>query len=272
MQRQEAPHQAICLAMTQEALRQRSRMRGPRARQPTVAASGTTQITGTYGALIIAADGTYSYALSAAAEASAAVQALRTTTDTLTESFTYKITDSQGNTSTTTLKITIHGADDAPVAANDYGTAKISLLTDGTAYTGLSTDVGSKAVGNVLTNDTDVDRGEVPTIAGIMASGAYSSWTSGGQTTSLSFSTGNGSFYNGVVVGDYAYTDKSQTGNKYYLLKDASGNNITVTSKSINADGTYAIGLSSTPHHYSTSTTFTITGGTHTNRFRGQQY
>src|SRR5262249_1217730 len=43
------------------------------------------------------------------------VQALRLSTNTLTDTFSYTMRDTAGLTSTTTLTITIHGADDAPV-------------------------------------------------------------------------------------------------------------------------------------------------------------
>jgi VCBS repeat-containing protein len=49
----------------------------------------------------------------------AQVQALRTTSNTLTETFNYTMRDTAGVTSTSTLVITIQGANDAPVAVAD---------------------------------------------------------------------------------------------------------------------------------------------------------
>ncbi|RUY19596.1 hypothetical protein EN978_37520, partial [Mesorhizobium sp. M7A.F.Ca.US.001.04.1.1] len=61
----------------------------------------------------------------------------------LTDSFTYTVSDGQGGTSSTTLTITIHGTDDAPVAVADTGSANEAGITPATA-----------ATGNVLANDT----------------------------------------------------------------------------------------------------------------------
>ena len=74
-----------------------------------------------YGTLTLFANGSYSYALN---NANAAVQAL-TTGQTLTEAFSYTITDNDGDTSPTTLTITINGTNDIPTvtvpALNDAG-------------------------------------------------------------------------------------------------------------------------------------------------------
>ena len=68
-----------------------------------------------YGSLTINADGSYTYSLD---NSNAAVNALNGT-QTLTEFFTYTITDADGGTSSATLTITINGINDAPVAHND---------------------------------------------------------------------------------------------------------------------------------------------------------
>ncbi|GHC98419.1 hypothetical protein GCM10007320_54090 [Pseudorhodoferax aquiterrae] len=223
----------------------------------TTLAGGGTAITGAYGVLTIGTDGNYSYAIN---NANAAVQALRGTSNTLTDTFTYRIGDTQSTVSTARLKITIEGANDTPVGAADVGNAKVSLLTDGTAYSGTDT-IGSKSTGNVLSNDTDVDKyGEALSMAGLTASGTLASYTAGGTATSLTFSGSNGSFYKSVNVGDYLYTSKIS--NAYYLLRTSSNALIQVTSKATNADGSFSIGLSGTIDHYSTNTPFTITGGT----------
>jgi VCBS repeat-containing protein len=107
---------------------------------------------GAFGSLTLNANGTYSYAID---NANAQVQALRTASDTLTETFSYTMRDTAGATSTSTLVITIQGANDAPVAVADAGTA---VEAGGAA--------GSNATGNVLTNDTDVDAGDGKTVSG----------------------------------------------------------------------------------------------------------
>ena len=56
----------------------------------------------------------------------AAVQALNTG-GTLTDTFTYTVKDPGGLSDTAQLTITINGADDAPVAFNDIGSALIAI-------------------------------------------------------------------------------------------------------------------------------------------------
>ncbi|MEJ8823557.1 VCBS domain-containing protein [Variovorax humicola] len=115
------------------------------------ATAGTlgTPLTATYGSLLLDADGSYTYTVD---NANAAVQALRQPTDTLTEAFTYTLRDALGATTTATLTVTIHGADDNPVAADDAATA-VEAGGPNNALPGID------PTGNVLTNDTDVDGG-----------------------------------------------------------------------------------------------------------------
>ncbi len=118
----------------------------------TVAAPATTvtpgnSINGNYGAIIIGANGAYTYTID---ETNAAVQALRVIGQTLTDLFVYTMTDTAGAVSQATIPVTITGVNDTPVAVDDTGTAvEAGGLNNGT--------VGSYATGNVLTNDTDVD-------------------------------------------------------------------------------------------------------------------
>ncbi|MEJ8855603.1 VCBS domain-containing protein [Variovorax robiniae] len=115
------------------------------------ATSGTlgAALTTSYGSFTLNADGSYVYTVD---NNNAAVQALRTSTDTLTEVFTYTLTDALGATTTATLTVTLHGADDTPVAADDVATAvEAGGVNNGTP--------GIDPTGNVLTNDTDVDGG-----------------------------------------------------------------------------------------------------------------
>ncbi len=102
-------------------------------------------LTGTYGSLTVAASGAYTYVIN---ESNATVQALAVG-QSLSESFNYTVTDGT-LTDTAVLTITITGANDAPVAVNDTGSA--------TEAGGVSNATpGSNATGNVLDNDTDVD-------------------------------------------------------------------------------------------------------------------
>ena len=80
------------------------------------ATNGTlgTALAGTHGSLVLNASGAFTYTVN---ETNAAVQALRQSTNTLTDVFSYTMRDTTGATSTTTLTVTIHGANDAPVLA-----------------------------------------------------------------------------------------------------------------------------------------------------------
>ncbi len=76
-------------------------------------ASGSvaTSVTGSFGSINIAANGSYTYTVD---NNNASVQALRTISNTLQDVFTYTITDAGGLTSTTQITVTIQGANDAP--------------------------------------------------------------------------------------------------------------------------------------------------------------
>ena len=116
---------------------------------------GTTN--GTYGTLTLNADGSYTYAVN---NANATVQGLRTSANTLTDTFSYTMRDTAGATSTATLTVTIRGANDAPVAVVDTAVAvEAGGIANGTA--------GTNPAGNVLTNDTDVDTGDTRTVSAV---------------------------------------------------------------------------------------------------------
>ena len=83
-----------------------------------VAGTVGSALAGLYGSLTLNADGSYTYAVD---NANAAVEALRTPAETLSETFAYVVKDAAGATATTALTITIKGANDNPVAANDIG-------------------------------------------------------------------------------------------------------------------------------------------------------
>ena len=80
------------------------------------ATTGTlgTALAGAHGSLVLNASGAFTYTVN---ETDAAVQALRQSTDTVTDVFSYTMRDTAGVTSTTTLTVTIHGANDAPTLA-----------------------------------------------------------------------------------------------------------------------------------------------------------
>ncbi len=116
-------------------------------------------VAGAYGSIQINSNGSYSYTVD---NSNATVQALRLTTDTITDIFTYSVQDASGTTSTTQITITIQGQNDAPVGISDNGDAYESGGTsNGTA--------GSNSTGNVITNDVEYDSGDTTTVSGVQA-------------------------------------------------------------------------------------------------------
>src|SRR6185437_12774239 len=113
-------------------------------------------LTGAHGSLVLNASGTFTYTVN---ETDASVQALRQATNTLTDVFNYTMSDAAGATSTTTLTISIHGADDAPVLA---------------AQTASQNAVVGSAFSLVLPAGTftDVDSGDTLTYTATAAGGA----------------------------------------------------------------------------------------------------
>ncbi|WP_441229190.1 T1SS-143 repeat domain-containing protein [Tardiphaga sp. 215_C5_N2_1] len=114
----------------------------------TAGSTGTvgSTLTGAHGLLVLNANGTYTYVID---ETDAQVQALNVN-GTITDTFTYTVRDPSGATDTAQLTITINGANDAPVATDDTGSA--------TEKGGVSNGSGGvTATGNVRTNDGDVD-------------------------------------------------------------------------------------------------------------------
>ncbi len=118
-----------------------------------------TAVTGNYGAITVNADGSYTYIVD---EANANVQALRTASDTLSDVFSYTVTDAGGLTSTAQVTMTIHGRNDAPVGIND---AAIAVEAGGVG----NNVAGTNPTGNVLSNDTDVDAGDSRAVNAVAA-------------------------------------------------------------------------------------------------------
>ncbi|MGG6242578.1 VCBS domain-containing protein [Nodosilinea sp. AN01ver1] len=166
-----------------------------------IAAAGTTSITGVYGELQIAANGSYTYIVN---NANPTVEALRTTGNTLAESFTYTVKDATGLTAIADLKVTIQGQNDAPIANNDFNSV------GGTTATLPSTPI----TGNVLTNDTDVDAGDSKSIGATTstANGSTAATTSAVTIGSVS-PTGIASATIGSIgPSSLAYTVSTLTG------------------------------------------------------------
>jgi VCBS repeat-containing protein len=207
--------------------------------------SNATTITGSFGSLVIGANGSYTYNVD---NANSTVQALRTSSNTLTDNFTYTLKDGQGGTSTATLAVTVQGANDAPVAVADTATAKeAGGSANGTA--------GTDPTGNVLNNDTDVDKDDTKVVQDAKAGTTGSVVTvSSGSTSTSSAATITGTF--GALKlgadGSYSYvvdnanttvqalksSTDTVTDTFTYTVKDAAGatssNTITVTVQGAN--------------------------------------
>ena len=125
-----------------------------------LAGNVATAVTGTYGSLTLNADGSYSYTLDNADPQTQALAQGAPATDV----FTYTVTDANGATSSTTLTITITGTNDAPVAVADANGG--DAVTEAGVNPGNAPFAGDpSAIGNVLTNDTDVDTGDTKTVS-----------------------------------------------------------------------------------------------------------
>ena len=119
-------------------------------------ASGSvgTSVAGLYGSITIAADGTAAYTVD---NSNATVQALRTSSDTLTEVFSYTIKDAGGLTSTTQVTLTIQGANDTP---HDMATTGLTVAEN----------ASNGANAGTITR-SDVDGSDTPTYSLVDSAG-----------------------------------------------------------------------------------------------------
>ncbi|MEP2707925.1 MAG: Ig-like domain-containing protein, partial [Roseibium sp.] len=81
--------------------------------------------------------------------------------ETVTDSFTYTVTDDKGATDTATVTLTVVGTNDGPIAVADDNAAD-ALVEQGFGVAGDNT-----AQGNVLTNDSDVDASDVLSVVSL---------------------------------------------------------------------------------------------------------
>jgi VCBS repeat-containing protein len=145
---------------------------------------GDAALAGSYGKLTLASNGTYTYTVT---NTNPAVQALRTSSDTLTDSFNYTVVDAAGASDATTLIVTITGANDNPVAVADTA----SVVEAGGGTTPVNT-AASSTTGDVFTNDTDVDEyNETKTVTAIRTGAPLGSGTAGSVGSALPGSFGS---------------------------------------------------------------------------------
>ena len=124
------------------------------------AANVGNDLTGAHGTLHLNSTGTYTYQVN---NSDGAVQALGVG-DTLTDSFSYTVSDGHGGTATTTLTITIFGANDGPSIASSIAHVSEEGLpnanVDSTGYPDNSADTTNSAQvlnGHVTVSDPDND-------------------------------------------------------------------------------------------------------------------
>ena len=106
--------------------------------------SNGTSVVGTYGTLIIGADGSYTY--TANQDAADALDDSESATDV----FTYTVSDGT-STDTATITITVNGSNDAPVAQNDTGTVNEDATLTVSDGDGSSTVAGASYVDSIST-------------------------------------------------------------------------------------------------------------------------
>jgi VCBS repeat-containing protein len=148
---------------------------------PTASGNVAATVNGTYGSINIAADGTFSYTVD---NNNPAVQALRTSANTLLDTFTYTIRDAAGLTSTTQISVTIQGANDTP---SDLATTGLTITENAANGT---------AAGTVTRSDLDAGDGAT-----------YSLIDSAGGRFAINSSTGV------VTVADGTLIDRETTAN-----------------------------------------------------------
>ena len=189
-------------------------------------------VAGSFGTLTLGADGSYSYALDNTNPAVQALAAGATTTDT----FTYAVTDDQGAISYTTLTITIHGLNDAPVAAPD-------VLAISTGNTQVSGDLTPGTPGQ----DVDVDGGTITVIGFANANGVFGS-------------VGSGSTLAAALPGLYGSLQVAADGSHRYTL-DNTNPDVLALKAGQSATETYTYIVSDGQGGYASSTlTISITG------------
>ncbi len=168
-------------------------------------ANGTVgaDLAGNHGTLLLNADGSYRFLVN---NLDPAVQSLRTYNDTLTEVFTYTVSDGQGKSVTRTFTVIIHGQNDTPIAADDTGTA---IEAGGT----LNTTPGAPATGNVLPNDLDVD-GAAYGETKVVDAARTGAEAAGGTLIDLAAS-------GGVIAGSYGTLVLNANGTYTYTVNDS---------------------------------------------------
>jgi VCBS repeat-containing protein len=176
-------------------------------RTGSVEGSGTagsvgSALTGSYGQLTIAANGSYTYIANQSAADALDVG------DTVTDVFNYTVSDGNSGTDIATITITIHGANDVPVADNETG----SVLTGHT----LTVTDGSS---DLLDGDTDADTSASLSVSSIVAT------TASGSATAVNSGTAYNSGYTSVA-GSYGTLRVGADGTYQYIAGSNNGTDV----------------------------------------------
>jgi VCBS repeat-containing protein len=170
------------------------------------AASVGASVAGTYGSVVIAANGAYTYSLNNGAANVQALAAGQTVTDT----FTYTASDGQGGTSTTTLTITIAGTNDAPVVGTATATVSEEGLPKANPDSTGSSDTTNSVTASGVIAITDVDSSSFTVtltapVTALTSGGQPISWTGSGTGT-LVGSAGGQVILTATIANNGAYT------------------------------------------------------------------
>jgi T1SS-143 domain-containing protein len=164
----------------------------------TVASTGETVVNGTYGALTIHADGSYTYALNNGAEATQKLGA----TDTAHDVFSYVVTDAHGLTSSSSLDVTVNGSNDVTVvdlngSANgrDVSTTAVEQLGQQFASQATLSDIDSSTLQSMTLTlahnlDGTAETLSLNAVATAAAAGLTVSYTNGALSITGSASVG----------------------------------------------------------------------------------
>lgn len=148
----------------------------------TPVSGGGAAVSGVYGQLQLLPDGSYTYTLN---NSDPAVNALATG-ETLSDRFTYAISDGKGGTATANVVITIRGQNDPPDAIDDAA----SVPANGPAVSG-----------RALSNDRDPDSSDTLTVSAVNGAGGNVGASVVGTYGSIQV----------AVDGSYTYTPNSTT-------------------------------------------------------------
>ncbi len=125
--------------------------------QASAAVNVGSAVTGSFGSINIAANGAYTYTVD---NSNASVQSLRTSSNTLTDVFTYTMRDTAGLTSTTQITVTIQGANDAPTSIALAAASPTNLIVNGSFETNNGTANNSSSGSGVTVSGWTAIGGE----------------------------------------------------------------------------------------------------------------